>query len=177
MRLSALAAREFRFLSNKVGWPTMVINKMTEKQCLELLASASIGRLACSLDNQSYVVPVYFAYESDYIYVFSTFGQKIEWMRANPKVCMQVDEIADQTQWRSVVVNGCYQELPGPRYSDERAHGRKLLGERYHWWLNALAERRMSSSDTSIEPLFFRIHIDSMTGLHALDKGEKKVGP
>ena len=28
---------------------------------------------------------------------FSTFGKKIEWIRANPKVCIQVDEIADQS--------------------------------------------------------------------------------
>jgi len=29
--------------------------------------------------------------------VFSTFGKKIEWMRANPKVRIQIDEIADQS--------------------------------------------------------------------------------
>ena len=73
----------------------MVINEMTEKECGAFLASATLGRLACSLDNQPYVLPIYFAYEPGYIYVLSTLGQKIEWMRANPKVCVEVDEIAN----------------------------------------------------------------------------------
>jgi len=66
----------------------------------------------CSLDNQPYIVPVCLAYESDCIYVFSTFGKKIKWMRANPKVCIQIDEIADQSQWVSMIVSGRYEELP-----------------------------------------------------------------
>jgi len=71
----------------------MIINEMTEKECGTVLARSSIGRLGCALDNQPYVVPIYFAYEPGYIYVLSTLGQKIEWMRTNPKVCIQVDEI------------------------------------------------------------------------------------
>ena len=41
----------------------MVINEMNEKECSGFLASASLGRLGCSLDNEPYVVPIYFAYE------------------------------------------------------------------------------------------------------------------
>jgi nitroimidazol reductase NimA-like FMN-containing flavoprotein (pyridoxamine 5'-phosphate oxidase superfamily) len=33
---------------------------------------------------------MYFAYETDYLCGLSTFGRKIEWMRANPKVCVKV---------------------------------------------------------------------------------------
>jgi nitroimidazol reductase NimA-like FMN-containing flavoprotein (pyridoxamine 5'-phosphate oxidase superfamily) len=89
-------------------------------------------------------------------------------MRANPKVCVQVDEIVSEAQWASVIVNGRYQELPEPEYADEHAHARQLLEQRHRWWLNAMAERLMKSSDPLIEPLFFRIHIDSMTGLCAV---------
>ena len=70
---------------------------MTEHECHEFLERASFGRLRCSLGDQPYIVSVCLAYESDCIYVFSTFGKKIEWMRANPKVCIQIDEIADQS--------------------------------------------------------------------------------
>lgn len=72
----------------------MMINEMSEKECRTVLTRSSIGRLGCALENQPYVVPIYFAYESECVYVLSTFGQKVEWMRANPKVCIQVDEIA-----------------------------------------------------------------------------------
>ncbi len=146
----------------------MVINEMTEKECRDILSRSSLGRLGCSQENQPYVVPIYFAYESDYFYVLSTVGQKIEWMRANPKVCVEVDEIANESEWASVMVNGHYQELPEPQFADERVHARKLLEERHLWWQNALAERQMKLGDDLIESIFFRIHIDSMTGLRAL---------
>jgi hypothetical protein len=143
----------------------MIINDMTSEECQSLLARASIARLGCSLQDQPYVLPVYFVYEPDYIYVFSTLGKKIEWMRENPKVCVEVDEITSESQWVSVIANGQYQELPVPRYQYEYEHAQKLFAARHRWWLNALAERRMRVRDHEIEPLFFRIRIESMTGL------------
>ena len=146
----------------------MVINEMTQDECGAFLANASLGRLGCSLDNQPYVVPIYFVYEPDNIYVFSTFGQKTEWMRANPKVCLQADEITNQSQWRSVIANGRYQELSAPQYTTEREHARTLLEERFRWWQNALAERQLRLGNDLITSLFFSIHVDSMTGLLAI---------
>jgi nitroimidazol reductase NimA-like FMN-containing flavoprotein (pyridoxamine 5'-phosphate oxidase superfamily) len=154
----------------------MIIDEMTEQECRTVLARGSIGRIGCALEAQPYVVPIYFAYEPEYVYVLSTFGQKIEWMRANPKVCVQVDEIASQLQWVSVIANGIYEELPEPRFSNERAHARSLLQKQHRWWLNALAERQAKSNEVLIEPLFFRIRIDSMTGLRATAAGESAVG-
>jgi len=143
----------------------MVIHEMSEKECREVLTRGSIGRIGCSLDNQPYVVPIHFAYEQDYVYVLSTLGQKIKWMRKNPKVCLQVDEITSPSQWASVVANGTYEELVEPQFSDERAHARALLQKQHQWWLNALGERQTRSNDALIEPLFFRIRTDSMSGL------------
>jgi uncharacterized protein len=146
----------------------MLVHEMSKDECRAVLGGASLGRLGCSLDNQPYVVPVCLAYEADSIYVFSTLGQKIEWMRVNPKVCVQIDEIAGESHWTSVIVSGHYQELQQPKYAAERAHARELLAKRHWWWLNALGERHLKSSkDPLVEPLFFRIQIDSITGLRA----------
>lgn len=145
----------------------MTIDEMTEKECLEILQRASVGRLGCAMDNQPYVVPIYLAYEPGFIYVFSTYGKKIEWMRANPKVCVEIDEVKSQTEWLSVLAIGLFEELPEPQFEMERAHAREFLQKRHHWWLNALAERRKSEPDESIMPLFFRIHIQSVTGLRS----------
>ena len=89
-------------------------------------------------------------------------------MPANPKVCLEVDEITNQSQWMSVIASGRYQESPEPQYTAEREHARSLLGKRYRWWQNALGERQLRLGDDWITPLFFRIHIDSMTGLRAI---------
>jgi uncharacterized protein len=146
----------------------MTINEMAGEECSALLIRTSVGRLGCSLHDQPYVLPIFFAYEDGYIYVFSTLGQKVEWMRSNPKVCVQVDEIADQSHWVSVIANGRYEEISqdSPGY----AHARQLLEKQRRWWLNALAERRSKEEDLSIDPLFFRIQVDSMTGLQANDE-------
>jgi|SRR5271165_2005546 len=143
----------------------MAISEMSDKECREALTRAHIGRLGCALDNQPYVVPISIVYEEDYIYSFSTAGQKVEWMRENPKVCVQTDEISGQSKWLSVVAFGQYQELREPLFEIERAHARKLLDRQHHWWLNALAERQLKVGDALVPPLFFRIRIESLTGL------------
>jgi nitroimidazol reductase NimA-like FMN-containing flavoprotein (pyridoxamine 5'-phosphate oxidase superfamily) len=145
----------------------MQVSRLNDEQCRAVLQRASLARLGCAHQNQPYVIPIDVAYDNDHLYVFSTAGQKIEWMRENPKVCVQVDEIARQGEWTSVVVNGTYQELPEPQFTDERAQARKLLQRQQHWWLNAAAERQSSRPGRLMEPLFFRIKIESMSGLGA----------
>jgi len=155
---------------------TMRIGEMAAKECREILMRTSIGRLGCSHDDQPYVVPIYFAYEPDHLYGFATDGQKIDWMRTNPKVCVESDEITNHFQWTSVVLYGRYRELPDlPLYAEEREHARKLLETRSLWWQTAFASRRLKSSGDLIPPLFYCIEIDSMTGYRAAaDAGESQ---
>ena len=150
----------------------MRIIAISHQECSELLKRVSIGRLACSLDDQPYVVPVAFSYEPDCIYIFSTFGKKIEWMRQNPKVCLQADEIGNRSNWISVIVTGTYVELREPQYTAEREHALEQLAQYSQWWRTPLAERREKTSDLSIEPVFFRIDIKSMSGLDAIPGAE-----
>jgi nitroimidazol reductase NimA-like FMN-containing flavoprotein (pyridoxamine 5'-phosphate oxidase superfamily) len=150
----------------------MRITAISLQECSELLKRVSIGRLACSLDNQPYVVPVAFSYEPEWIYIFSTLGKKIKWMRQNPKVCLQADEIGNRSNWLSVVVTGTYVELREPQYIAEREHAMEQLAQYSEWWRNPLVERREQTSDLSIEPVFFRIDIGSMTGLRGIPEAE-----
>src|SRR5689334_22717008 len=136
----------------------MRIITMSRQECSELLERVSIGRLACAHDNQPYVVPVGFSYEKpDHIYVFSTLGKKIEWMRQNPKVCLQVDETGTRSNWDSVIVTGTYLELREPQYEAQRQHAIEKLGEVSRWWKTPLAQRREQVTDLAIKTIFFRI--------------------
>lgn len=145
----------------------MQIRELAVEDCRSILAESSFGRLGCSFEDQPYVVPIYFAYEGGYLYVLSTAGQKIEWMRQNPKVCVQVDQSSGDTQWSSVIVIGSYQELVEPQFTEERKHARKLLDTRARWWQTALAERQAKTDDELISPIFFRVHVNSISGLRA----------
>jgi nitroimidazol reductase NimA-like FMN-containing flavoprotein (pyridoxamine 5'-phosphate oxidase superfamily) len=92
----------------------MAIREMSREECLQVLAGARLARLACAHENQPYVVPVYISYHeaSGCLYGFTTPGQKVEWMRINPLVCVEVDNIAAYDQWVSVIAMGRYEELP-----------------------------------------------------------------
>jgi uncharacterized protein len=151
----------------------MRIIAISQQECRDLLKRVAIGRLACSLDNQPYVVPVSFSYEPDnHIYIFSTLGKKIKWMRQNPKVCLQADEIGSWSSWLSVIVTGTYLELREPQYTAQREHALEQLAQYSQWWRTPLAERREQTSDLSIETVFFRIDIESMSGLSATPEAE-----
>ena len=151
----------------------MRIIPISQEECSEVLQRVSIGRLACSLNDQPYVVPVAFSYEPDCIYIFSTFGKKIEWMRKNPKVCLQADEIGNRSNWTSVIVTGTYLELIEPQYEAQREHAQKRLAQYSQFWRIPLAERREQTSDLSIQTVFFRIDIESISGLRAMYEEEK----
>ena len=56
------------------------------------------------IQNRPYIVPIYFAYEPDHVYGFTTLRQKVEWMRSNPLVCVEVDEVLSHFRWSSVIV-------------------------------------------------------------------------
>ena len=109
----------------------MLLKSLERKECSELLRRVGFGRLGCANNNQPYVVPIYFALESEQLFAFSTEGQKIGWMRENPLVCVEADEIKSEREWTSVLAKGRYEELPdNPRYAAERLLAHSLLEKR-----------------------------------------------
>jgi uncharacterized protein len=145
-----------------------VIQEMTRQASLDLLARAHLGRLACTREGQPYVVPIHFAYQDNYLYTFSTVGQKIEWMRANPLVCVQVDEVVNSRQWVSVVILGRFEELPDrDEWRSVRALAHELLQERPIWWEPGYAKTTLHDGPRPLVPVFYRVHIAKITGRRA----------
>ena len=68
------------------GSLTMFIRDLSEEASLQLLRRATLARVACSHQNQPYVAPMSVTYDQNWLYGFSTVGQKINWMRANPHI-------------------------------------------------------------------------------------------
>lgn len=156
----------------------MLIRNLTLQECQQMMSRSVFGRLGCASDNQPYVVPIYFAYDPDRLYGFTTVGRKIEWMRKNPKVCVEVDEVVNHFEWMSVIVTGRYQELPNTvEFSSERLHALMVLEKHLLWWQTALAAKRLPTRYETPEPLFYCIYVDSMTGLRAIpDAVESTIG-
>jgi uncharacterized protein len=143
----------------------VLIQELTRQSSLDLLARTRLGRLACAQGAQPYVVPFYFAYNNNYLYSFSTVGQKIEWMRANPLVCVEADEVVSPLNWLSVVVFGRYEELPDTlEWQDSRAFAYNLLQEHTMWWEPAYDKTIYHGTQRPLVPIFYRIHVARITG-------------
>src|SRR6185436_3463190 len=109
----------------------MVIREIGEGECRAILEDTRFGRLACSRGDQPYVVPIYFEVAGQYLYSFATLGQKIEWMRGNPLVCVEVDDVSSGSDWFSVLAFGRYEELPPrPEFESPRRIAEQLFQRR-----------------------------------------------
>lgn len=153
----------------------MFIREMTTGECLNIVSQAKLGRLGCAYQNQPYVVPICFVCQDSYLYGFTTLGKKVEWMRANPLVCVELDQINESDQWVSIVILGRYEELPDTGDWKQvlvRAH--KLLKQHAGWWEPAWSARSDRSADQPLDFIFYRIHIDHITGREATRAEDSK---
>lgn len=148
--------------------PQVIIHELTRQDCIDVLQRSHVGRLACARHSQPYIVPISFYFDTfdTCLYSFSTVGQKIHWMRDNPKVSVEIDEVVDRFTWTSVVLSGLYEEL---RDVNDAARARvralKLLQERAEWWLPGIA--RLNDGSQHETPVVYRIQIATMSGRRA----------
>lgn len=147
----------------------MLIREMSRKECEDLLSRLGFGRLACARDNTPYVVPIYFACETGRIFAFSTMGQKIEWMRLNPAVCVEADEVLSPTDWMSVVARGHYEEFPDtPEYSEARKQAQLHLEKaRPLWWQPGFAATQTRGRFDRDVTVFYCVQIEEISGRRA----------
>jgi nitroimidazol reductase NimA-like FMN-containing flavoprotein (pyridoxamine 5'-phosphate oxidase superfamily) len=148
------------------------IREMTLAECFEALSRSNFARLACAKDNQPYVVPVHLAFHEEEgdarLFGFTIPGQKAEWMRANPLVCVEVDEVAGSDRWLSIVVFGRYEELPDtPDYTEARRLAIRLLQGHAMWWepgSTAYEGSAHRDPHRPLIPIYYQIQIDRVTG-------------
>ena len=146
----------------------MIIQTLSTAECTALLVKNRLARLACAKSGQPYVIPIYYAYADRCLYAFSMPGKKIDWMRENPLVSVQVDERGAGREWKSVVVDGRYEELPDRiGHKVERDRAWSILSKHVDWWEpGALKPITPPISDLSPH-VFFRISIEQLSGREA----------
>jgi nitroimidazol reductase NimA-like FMN-containing flavoprotein (pyridoxamine 5'-phosphate oxidase superfamily) len=89
-----------------------------------ILRNQFFGRIGCAANGQVLVLPVTYLYDGQAIYGQTREGAKTQLLRQNPLLCFEVDEMCSPTCWRSVVVQGVYEELAG----DDRLYAEQRLG-------------------------------------------------
>ena len=144
----------------------------------KIMSNAQVGRIGLSMNEQPYVVPVNFAFDSKRIYFHcADTGMKLDFLRTNPRVCFEVDEnlgiVSGPVPWlfgmayRSVIAFGIARILTD---SEEKTMATKLITtknagkEMADMITRKLTEKYRSSLGSSL--VVVEIKVESITGKH-----------
>ncbi len=78
-----------------------------------VLGRVTLGRIACADHGRVYIIPISYAYDGEHVYGCSWDGLKLRTMRAQPSVCVEVEEHLKNGDIRSVVAWGKFEEIEG----------------------------------------------------------------
>jgi len=137
------------------------IQTLTDSENIGVLREEDHAHLACHVKDDLYVVPITYAFEDGHIYSHSQEGKKIEMMRQNPNVCIQVEQIQDFFHWKSVIVWGKFEELKGNESSSAMRWYAKKLAERGNWRVSSL---QLDMSAILESAVMFKIKVQKATG-------------
>lgn len=147
-----------------------MIRQLSSDETEALLKQQTVGHMGCYDGRFPYVVPISYVYDGKYIYCYSQEGKKITILRKNPRICLQVDELKDMSNWRSAIVLGRFEEL------NDREERNKALTALLKKQLPAVSAIRAHLGQTwpfvnagsngldNIEGIVFRIEVGEKTG-------------
>jgi hypothetical protein len=144
-----------------------MFGKLSSVQIEKLIADNVIGRLGCHGDGKTYVVPISYAYDGQFIYARTFEGLKVSIMRKNPNVCFQIDEMENMANWKSVVTWGTYEELVNEKERNEGLEKliSRMLPEISSETVKLSPQWPFPTNDFSkIRGIIFRIRLTEKTG-------------
>jgi nitroimidazol reductase NimA-like FMN-containing flavoprotein (pyridoxamine 5'-phosphate oxidase superfamily) len=140
---------------------------LSKEQSEDVLRAQLVGRIGCYAFGKVYVVPVAYVFEKNYIYMHSREGLKIKMMRKNPKVCFEVESKENMVNWRTVIIQGRYEEL---KTLSEQNKAMKILSDRFLPFQVSEAVKPTQINDPPLKiqkehkPKIYRISVDEISG-------------
>lgn len=155
-----------------------MLGQLNNSKIEEVLKGQVIGRIGCHADDVTYIVPVSYAYDGQYVYVRSKDGLKVEIMRKSPKVCFEVEAIHDMGNWETVIAWGTFEEISD---IEERKAALKKLNDRRLPAVNSELSRLSSqwpfepADLNKIEGVVYRIELKEKTGRFETQEGANSI--
>ena len=137
-----------------------MITRLSKDESYALLRGSRLARLGCIAEGYPYVVPVNYVFDGESFLIHSLPGRKIEAMRADPRVCLQVDEIEDHLRWKSVLAYGTYREITG---AAERERAMSCLLSLFPQLTPV--ESLLAADAAAPSPVVFRVRVERVTGV------------
>lgn len=143
--------------------------ELTTQDCADVLERNRIGRVAFLRDAQVDIEPVSYVASTNWIFVRSAYGAKLEAFAHNPYVAFEVDEVDGPLDWRSVVAYGTIYMLPSDGAPIEQREFRRALKA-----LRTIMPDALTASDPVPERVFvYGLHVDRLTGRMARSSSKK----
>lgn len=145
-----------------------MIGDLSPAEMEKLLHMQMYGHLGCYAEGEPYIIPILYAYDRGTVYCHTYEGKKAEWIRTNPRVCFQVEEVKGLRSWESVMAWGRCEELTGK----EATRAIILLSEKVSALLDRGTDRitRRGNQQTHLlrqdgrDVILYRIVLEKMTG-------------
>lgn len=137
------------------------VQEMSDNEIEEILQRVGYGHFACARNNRPYIVPIHHAYSKPNIYIYTTEGLKTEIISANPEVCLQVEEVIDNGDWRSIVIHGEAEQIVD---RIEREEALKLITGVNPTLTPAISIRWMDNWIRENREVVYRIKPSTITG-------------
>ena len=115
-------------------------------------------------------MPVHFAYSEPDLYIYTTEGKKSEIIRSNPHVCLQVEQVHSDSNWRSVIITGEVQLLDDP---EERENAVRQITAVNPTLTPAVSIRWLDSWVRENREVVYRIKPRMITGRMTVKKRKK----
>lgn len=145
-----------------------MLGELDQTQIAHLLNEQVTGRIACHADGKTYIVPVNYGFGGTFIYGQSAVGQKIRMMRQNPVVCFEVDQIQTIFNWKSVIIQGRFEEVKEMAEKERLAQGlihrlMPLSRNPGDHPAHGITEKESDVGD-KIQLIIYKIHIEQCSG-------------
>jgi len=137
-----------------------MLGELDAAQCEDVLRTEVIARIGCVSDGRVYVVPVTYVYDGTYVYGHAMDGAKLRAMRANPQVCVEVEQVDNLSNWRSVIAWGTFEECDGADWDA----GFAMLAERIMPLLTLPKDQPPPDLSVLRSGSVYRIRVERMTG-------------
>lgn len=147
----------------------IAVEEMSNGQIKEVLERIVYGHLGMSRGIHPHVVPIHFAFDDPHIYIYTTEGKKTEILKANPEICLQVEEVKSDKDWSSVIVTGEAVKLKDKK---EREHALEFILAANPTLTPALSIRWMDSWVRENVEVIYRITPRMITGRTTIEHSE-----
>ncbi|TXE07718.1 flavin mononucleotide-binding protein [Gelidibacter salicanalis] len=139
------------------------------KESKFVLENNYLGHLSYIYQNRPYVVPITYYYDTakNVIICYSGEGHKMQAMRQNNRVAMNVIDVAALTKWKSVTIHGIFEQLfasEAKSYLHDFSLGIKALVEEKELKELSFISEFSSKMVNENLPMIFIIKIDEITG-------------